>query len=239
MVNEYRGYVEQADNIDGAYALARLAPKYMAEGAWELRRMLCSSVHHLDDWDRAYAFPRLAELRGPGLTPRLPDAVRDFPGHGLVHGAEERWLEGWGTVKGRPGQPLWYVSHGHRTVTGAVLVVSTWRPADTDRNGFQGLAEALAQARVDSLAGALHLAFPTGPEGNPEAEAAFRAAGRLTPGCGWPTRLGIEVDQKLTGFEVQRAGGAWAAVAEHGPLAIGVYGHGSEPGAEPLAGAPL
>ncbi|MFI2205413.1 hypothetical protein ACH47Z_32455 [Streptomyces sp. NPDC020192] len=243
VAHEYRGYVEQWENIDGAYALARLAPQYVAQGAWLLRDMLCSSVQHLDDWDRAYALPRLAALRGAGFPPELPYEGREFPVHGLAHGAEERWLEGWGTVKGDPEQPLWYVSHGYRTAAGATVVVSTWRPVDINRYGFHGLQQALAQARVDSLAGALHLAFPTdpgqfafpaGPDGNPEAEAAFREAGLVRPGYTWPTTLGIEVDGRRAEFEIQWAGDAWAAAAEVGPLVIGVYGRGGEPGTEPL-----
>ncbi|AOR30089.1 hypothetical protein BFF78_02495 [Streptomyces fodineus] len=101
VVNEYRGYGEEPDNIDGACAPARLAPEYRAEGAWVLRRMLGGHVGRLDDGDRAYALPRLAELRGLVLMPELPGEGRDFPAHGLAHGVEARWLEGRGTVAGR------------------------------------------------------------------------------------------------------------------------------------------
>ncbi|MGW2648728.1 hypothetical protein ACWC2T_28300 [Streptomyces sp. NPDC001393] len=245
VANEYRGYVEQWENIDGAYALARLAPPYVGEGAALLRSFLSCSGHHLDDWDRAYALSRLAALRGPGLQPELPYEEGKFPVHGLAHGAVERWLEGWGTVEGKPEQPLWYVSHGHRTAAGATVVVSTWRPADSNRHGFHGIQKAFAEARVECLAGALHLAFrsdcdhfafPADPD-HPEAEAAFREAGRIEPGHAWPTTLGIEVDGNRSEFEFQRAGDAWAAVGAVGPLVIGVYGRGGEPGGEPLARA--
>ncbi|MEU6508953.1 hypothetical protein [Streptomyces sp. NPDC046942] len=245
VANEYRGYVEQWENIDGAYALARLAPQHVGEGAALLRSFLSSSGHHLDDWDRAYALPRLAVLRGSGLQPELPYEGQEFPVHGLAYGAAERWLEGWGTVEGKPEKPLWFVSHGYRTAAGATVVVSTWRPVDSNRYGFHGLQNAFAEARVECLAGALHLAFrpdpdrfafPAGPD-DAEAEAAFREAGRLGPEQTWPTALGIEVDGSRTEFEFQRAGDAWAAVGEAGPLVIGVYGRGGEPGDEPLARA--
>ncbi|MGV4980891.1 hypothetical protein ACVB8X_32490 [Streptomyces sp. NRAIS4] len=229
VVNEYRGYVEESDNIDGAYALARLAPEYMAEGAWELRRMLGGCVGRLDDWDRAYALPCLAELRGPGLMPELPDEGRDFPGHGLAREAETRWLEGWGTVEGRPDRPLWFVSHGHRTDAGATVVVSTWRPVAADRYGEHGPVEALTHARVDSLAGALHLAFPRDSDGD-RAEEGFREAGRLDARRAWATRTGIGVGEGRTEFEFLPVGDAWGAVAGLGPVVIGVYGRGAAPG---------
>ncbi|AOR30088.1 hypothetical protein BFF78_02490 [Streptomyces fodineus] len=120
------------------------------------------------------------------------------------------------------------MSHGHRTDEGATVVVSTWRPV-ADRYGEHGTAEVLTHARLDSLAGALHQAFPPGSDGN-RAEEGYREAGRLDPRLAWATRIGIRVGEGPAEFEFLPVGDAWAAVAGTGSPAIGVYGRGAEPG---------
>ncbi|GAA1228958.1 hypothetical protein GCM10009665_19300 [Kitasatospora nipponensis] len=238
VVTEYRGYVEAWDNVDGAHALATLAPEYLAEGAWELRAMILSS--YLDDVDRGYAIRHLADLRGPGRQPRLPDERPEFPLYGLPDGTaaerwveerwvEERWVEAWGTVKGGADRPLWFAGLGHRLRGGATVVVSTWQGLAGGRHGEHGPAEALAHARVDSLAGALHLAFPRDGDGaRPEQDFRATAAAHLPLGAHQPT-LALTVDGSRTTFEVRRVRDAWAAVADLGPHAIGLYGRGTEP----------
>ncbi|MFF1555957.1 hypothetical protein [Streptomyces sp. NPDC058279] len=145
--------------------------------------------------------------------------------HGISRGAEEQWLEAWGTIKGRPDQPLSYVSHGYRLPErGATLVVSTWRSTGRYLKDHTP-AEALTHARVDSLAGALNLAFRYGAPRGKRIEADFRsAAEEFLPLRRHTPTLGIGVDGSTAGFELLRIGHAWAATAALGPLAIGAYG---------------
>ncbi|MBB1247315.1 hypothetical protein GL263_27780, partial [Streptomyces durbertensis] len=89
VISEYRGYVEVSDNIDGAYALARLGPEYVAEGCWELRRHAASTFEGTHDWDRAHAVRCLAELRGPGVMPSLPVEGPGLAAHGVSRGVVE------------------------------------------------------------------------------------------------------------------------------------------------------
>ncbi|WP_441246988.1 hypothetical protein [Kitasatospora sp. McL0602] len=227
LVNEYRGYVEAWDNIDGAFALAGLAPEYVPEGAWELRSMILS--RHPDEWDRSYAMRRLVDLTKPRLMPEFPYARQDFPAYTLLGWAAERWIEGWGNVGGRADQPMWFVSTGHRTAGGGTVVVSTWRGLGTLRNGTNGPEEARQHALVDSLAGALGLAFPRDGVGGRAEEDFDEATAALLPvGRHLPTHT-LTVDNGRIEFEVVPVGDAWAAVAELGVLAIGAYGRGAAP----------
>ncbi|MDG4861298.1 hypothetical protein P8605_24500 [Streptomyces sp. T-3] len=228
---EYRGYVEESDNIDGAYALARLAPEYASEGSWWLRHSVTDHREVVTLDDRIYAIHRLAGLRGPGVHPQLPQERVDFPVYGITQGVQEQRPEAWGTIQRRGEQPLGYVSQGHRMWDhGATIVISTWRSTGS-HIGKHTPAEALDHARVDSLAGALNLAFPhIDPTANQwEIEADFRsaAAAFLPLGRHAPT-LGISVDGDSVPFELLRVGHhAWAATALRGTLAIGAYGLGT------------
>ncbi|WP_327353233.1 hypothetical protein [Streptomyces sp. NBC_01304] len=229
---EYRGYVEESDNIDGAYALAKLAPEYVSEASWWLRHSVTDHREVVTPGDRIYALHRLAGLRGPGVHPQLPQERVDFPVYGITQGVEERWPEAWGTIQRRGEQPLGHVSHGHRMrESGATLVISTWRSTGS-HIGKHTPAEALTHARVDSLAGALNLAFPhldrTAKQWEIEADFHSTAAAFLPLGRRHGQTLGISVDGEPVPFEILRVGHVWAATTSLGPLAIGAYGLGTD-----------
>ncbi|MEX5637810.1 hypothetical protein [Parafrankia sp. FMc2] len=233
MISEYRGYVEPSDNMDAAKELAGLGPAHVAEAAWELRRQIRTS--DAERWDRAHGALYLADLRGPGVMPE-PPSEWDFPVYGAFqdragrHEFEQRWVEGWGTVRGEPGQPLWHMSFGHRASDEGTLVVSTWRGLGSYWHGTNGPLDARRDAAIDSQVGALSLAFPRDAVTGRAEEDFWRAGAPLSDWPqSWPT-LAITVNDDRVEFRIRRLGDAWAAVAQLGPLAIGVYGRGCELG---------
>ncbi|MBL7498261.1 hypothetical protein I6A84_12860 [Frankia sp. CNm7] len=240
MINEYRGYVDLFENMDAAKELAGLGPAYVGEAAWELRRQI--RMPDADEWDRGYGALYLADLRGPGVMPEPPWEL-DFPVYGASQDPveqrrfEQRWVEGWGTVRGAPDQPLWHLSFGHRTPAGGTLVVSTWRGLGSHWHGPHGPQEAASDAAIDSQVGALGLAFPRDAARGRAEEDFRRAAAPLDDWPrSWPT-LTITVNDDRAEFRVRRLGDAWAAVAQLGPLAVGVYGRGCELGDHSLFSA--
>ncbi|CAO5154065.1 conserved hypothetical protein [Frankia sp. AiPs1] len=234
VIGEYRGDVELSDAMDASRELAGLGPAYVGEAAWHLRRQIQTPDADADEWQRALGALYLADLRGPGVMPE-PPRQWDFPVFGAFPTApagtrvfEQRWVEGWGTVRGAPEQPMWHLSFGHRARGGSTLVVSTWRGLGSSWHGTTGPLEAKRDAAIDSQVGALSLAFPR-DGGTGRAEADFRrAAAPLNDGTrSWPT-VPVTVHEDRVEFRVRRLGDAWAAVAQHGPLAIGAYGRGCE-----------
>lgn len=234
MIHEYRGDAELSDNMDAANELAGLGLAYVGEAAWHLRRQI--RAPDADEWHRAYGALHLADLRGPGAMPE-PPWEWDFPVYGAFRAPrlgrrefEQRWVEGWSKVRGAPDQPLWHMSFGHRAPDGGTLVVSTWRGLGSDWHGTDGPLDAKRDATIDSQVGALGLAFPRNAVGGRVEEDLRRAAAPLNAWPqSWPT-LAIRVNDDRIEFRIRRLGDAWAAVAQLGPLAIGVYGRGCELG---------
>jgi hypothetical protein len=158
-----------------------------------------------------------------------------FPVYGLADSfTGARWLDLWNQAVGNGRGPLWHVNLGHGDpVEGPEVVVITdaklprhephaaepWHYGPTD----------VSDAALGALLLLVHRAYPVGADDQrpygfwQEVKRLGELADHLA-GPEW-SREAATVDGRTVVFSVRRLGEAWAAVADLGPVALGVGGY--------------
>jgi hypothetical protein len=145
-----------------------------------------------------------------------------------------RWLDLWNQARGTGRGPLWHVNlgHGDRDEGPEVVVITDAKLPRHEPDVAEPWAygpTGVADAALGALLYLVHRAHPVGATG--ERPDAFRREvarlGDLTAHLAEPewSREEATVDGGTVPFWVRTAGAAWAAVADLGVVAVGVYGY--------------
>jgi hypothetical protein len=154
--------------------------------------------------------PRPAEFCVYGLTPL-------FTG--------ERWLAMWDVVDQSPGSPVWHVDlgHGSEDRVGPFAVVVTDGKITAAGFGPSGLEDVATRVILNLIS----VAYPSESGSTSEAALAEIAGVHDRRASRWAPRV-IAVDDRPVEFMERRVGDVYAAVADLGPVAVGVCGRSVE-----------
>ena len=166
--------------------------------------------------------------------PPLP-FLPPFPVYGLAGTfTDARWLDMWNQAPGIGRGPLWHVNlgHGDRDDGPEVVVITDAKLARHEPDAAEPWhygPTGVSDAALGALLYLVHRAYPEGADG--VRPAGFRQEvarlGDLADHLAGPewARQEATVDGHPVPFWVRTIGEAWAAVADCGAVALGVYGY--------------